>query len=183
MSGVWQHGPHGWRTKPRSPALPPRDRKCHTRPRAESSGSARSSAAGLVIYAPRHSPTRGHTGRSGKRSLASGSQADTRLGLLGRLPRRNNPDPAKYAHCMVRRVLTVLFAALAAACAGAAGLTGPPHPWQLVALIGACICTAAYQIIAETNSTYPQKNPQDRASSLIAAHNRWSAPRRPKKVL
>lgn len=109
MSGVWQHGPHGWRTKPRSPALPPRDRKCHTRPRAESSGSARSSAAGLVIYAPRHSPTRGHTVASGKRSLASGSQADTRLGLLGRLPRWNNPDPAKYAHCMVRRVLTVLF--------------------------------------------------------------------------
>jgi hypothetical protein len=47
---------------------------------------------------------------------------------------------------MVRRAMTVLLAALAAASAGAAGFTEAPHAGQLAALVAACIFAAALQL-------------------------------------
>ncbi|MGH3776502.1 MAG: hypothetical protein ACRDRR_12360 [Pseudonocardiaceae bacterium] len=78
---------------------------------------------------------------------------------------------------MVRLVLTVLFAALGAACAGVAGFSDPPDARQLVALMGACIFVAAYQITTEINSAYLSKKSAYRASLLIVTHSRWLAAR------
>lgn len=60
--------------------------------------------------------------------------------------------------CMVRRALTVLFAALAAACAGVVGFTEAPSIAQLVALIGACVFAAAVQTMDSAGAVAHKKD-------------------------
>ena len=48
---------------------------------------------------------------------------------------------------MVLRALTVLFAALVTACAGAAGFNDAPHTGQVVILISAAIFSGAFQAL------------------------------------
>jgi hypothetical protein len=51
----------------------------------------------------------------------------------------------------------VLFAALAAACAGAAGFTEAPHAGQLAALAGACVFAAALQTMDNADAAPSKK--------------------------
>lgn len=78
---------------------------------------------------------------------------------------------------MVRRALTVLFAVLATACAGAAGFADAPHAGQIMLLAGACIFAAAVHWI--TAPTLPA--PKKAAEAKLGTGRHLAAPASSKK--
>jgi hypothetical protein len=59
---------------------------------------------------------------------------------------------------MIRRALTVLLAALATACASAAGFSEAPSVGQLVFVVAACLFAAGLQVVTGPIPGFKERN-------------------------
>jgi hypothetical protein len=68
---------------------------------------------------------------------------------------------------MTRRAMTVLLAALGAACSVAAGFTGMPNAGQIAAWVVTLVCAAALQTITGSTVQSQNKSKKSQACDVV----------------